>query len=373
MANPRLFIASSRESLPLAEVFAEKLKAAADVKIWTKVFQSQQTYLERLRELPELFDFGAFLLGPDDTVMSRNAEHYVPRDNVIFELGLFMEVLGVKRTFPVVPQGVKICSDFSGWKFIEYKEPEGWKEFRESIENEKRDRIRQSLIDGYKTDLAKVVEGAAAEMAAIIREEGPNHDLPVRPVAGSVIDIWPSVKELVGNAARAGSDGRRTTVLHMALDMAEAWNLLRDGILGDDRITDLTWRCLMIDPDSPDIVAIESESVSTDSARRAISNIQQTLAEPHRRQSLEQRKIVVEFRTCPEPPRLHGFMIEGQGLLLSMCGLTAEGKLNASRTPYFRYSAREQSHPCHVVNSFHDWFEFHWAKKPSSHITATTA
>jgi len=363
MLKPRLFIGSSRESLPLAEILATKLSATAEVDIWNTVFKSRQTYLETLRELPEIYDFGAFLLGPDDMLESRNEKKYVPRDNVIFELGLFMQVLGVKRALPVVPRGVKICSDFSGWKFIEYKEPEGWEQFRTRIEGENNLQIKQALIDGYKANLGPAVEDAAKEIAAIVSKEGINCEVPVRPVADSVINIWPRVQELVGNAIMRGASNGHVTVLHLALDMADAWIMLRDGILQNNKITDVTWRCLMIDPDSPEIAAVESDSVSTKSARQAIDIIRRILAEPERQADLRNRRVVVGLRTYAELPRLHGFMVEGQGLLLSMCGWTAEGRLDASRTPYFRFNAREESYSYHVVSSFHDWFQLHWEKK----------
>ena len=44
-------------------------------------------------------DFAAFIISPDDTVISRDAENLAPRDNVIFELGLFMGVLNRQRVF----------------------------------------------------------------------------------------------------------------------------------------------------------------------------------------------------------------------------------------------------------------------------------
>jgi len=62
------------------------------------------------------FDFAILLLTPDDIVQSRSTELASPRDNVIFELGLFMGELGRDRTF-ILQQpgsGMKIPTDLAG-------------------------------------------------------------------------------------------------------------------------------------------------------------------------------------------------------------------------------------------------------------------
>ena len=63
------------------------------------------------------------VLGADDIVESRNEKLYSPRDNVIFELGLFMGALSHERTFMVVPRGcdIKIPTDLLGLTSLSYK------------------------------------------------------------------------------------------------------------------------------------------------------------------------------------------------------------------------------------------------------------
>jgi predicted nucleotide-binding protein len=50
-------------------------------------------------------DFGVFVFPPDDVVRMRKKEHQAIRDNVIFELGLFIGRLGRERNFIVMPRG----------------------------------------------------------------------------------------------------------------------------------------------------------------------------------------------------------------------------------------------------------------------------
>ena len=62
------------------------------------------------------------MLSPDDEVESREVQSQAPRDNVIFELGLFIGALGRDRTYMVQPNGVslKLPSDLAGITQVRY-------------------------------------------------------------------------------------------------------------------------------------------------------------------------------------------------------------------------------------------------------------
>ncbi len=62
------------------------------------------------------FDFAILVLTPDDLVSSRNLDGPAPRDNVLFELGLFMGGLGRDRTFIIYDRTaqLKLPSDLAG-------------------------------------------------------------------------------------------------------------------------------------------------------------------------------------------------------------------------------------------------------------------
>ncbi len=61
-----------------------------------------------------LFDYGILIASADDTTFFRKKKVLTPRDNVIFELGLFSGRLGRFRSFLLVEQGIKIPSDLLG-------------------------------------------------------------------------------------------------------------------------------------------------------------------------------------------------------------------------------------------------------------------
>jgi predicted nucleotide-binding protein len=46
-------------------------------------------------------DFAAFVVTADDVTASRGRRKASPRDNVVFEIGLFMGAIGRERTFVV--------------------------------------------------------------------------------------------------------------------------------------------------------------------------------------------------------------------------------------------------------------------------------
>src|SRR5215207_201875 len=105
MYKPRLFIGSSSESLKIAYAIQENLEASAQVTVWTQgVFALSSLNLEALLRALENFDCAVFAFLPTDTATIRDRQHAIVRDNVIFELGLFIGRVGKDRCFVVVPR-----------------------------------------------------------------------------------------------------------------------------------------------------------------------------------------------------------------------------------------------------------------------------
>lgn len=119
----RVFIGSSVESLTYAEAIAVSLDYDAECEIWTDSFQPSSETISSLIEKLIWADFGIFILSADDQINSRGHEMVTPRDNVIFELGLFMGGLGKNRVAAVIDRGtpgIRKISDLSGFTFLEY-------------------------------------------------------------------------------------------------------------------------------------------------------------------------------------------------------------------------------------------------------------
>jgi predicted nucleotide-binding protein len=77
------------------------------------VFGLSQGTLESLVDAVERFDFAVIVLTADDVIIMRETRTQTPRDNVMFELGLFMGAIGRGRTFVVCPNtpGLTLPSD----------------------------------------------------------------------------------------------------------------------------------------------------------------------------------------------------------------------------------------------------------------------
>jgi CRP/FNR family cyclic AMP-dependent transcriptional regulator len=121
----RVFIISSVESLGVARIVQNSF--AYDpftTSIWTDgVFKIANYTLQSLEDEIDNSDFAIAIAHADDLTSSRGESWPAPRDNVIFELGLFMGRLGKHRAILMEPrdEGIKLPSDLSGITTIPYR------------------------------------------------------------------------------------------------------------------------------------------------------------------------------------------------------------------------------------------------------------
>jgi predicted nucleotide-binding protein len=120
-----IFIGSSSEGLPVAEAIHRYLSRFPFVpRLWSEgVFECSSTTIEDLMQITRETDFAVIVLTPDDVIKSRGRRKVSPRDNVTFELGLFMGALARNRTYIVTPKGldIKIPTDLLGVTCLKYK------------------------------------------------------------------------------------------------------------------------------------------------------------------------------------------------------------------------------------------------------------
>ena len=127
MDKPRIFLGSSGKQEKLLQALTRGLEDVAHVEPWTTSFNPGTTTLERLVELANEVDLAAFAFARDDwTAASQPSSpptgsgQASPRDNVVFEAGLFGGVLGMRRTFILHATGSKLPSDLLGLTSIRY-------------------------------------------------------------------------------------------------------------------------------------------------------------------------------------------------------------------------------------------------------------
>lgn len=125
----RLFVGSSSKALEIAYAIKELLISKnLEVEVWDEsTFLLGKATLEQLESALEKFDFGVFIFNDDDRGESKGKEQNITRDNVIFELGLFMGKLKRTRAYLLKPKNldVKILTDFDGITVAEYIKDKG--------------------------------------------------------------------------------------------------------------------------------------------------------------------------------------------------------------------------------------------------------
>src|SRR5438093_12831208 len=129
MEKPRIFLGSSGQQEKLVQALTRGLEDVAHVEPWTTSFNPGTTTLERLLELAHEVDFAAFVFARDDWTTNTppasdptGSGQASPRDNVVFEAGLFGGALGMRRTFILHASGAKLPIDLLGLTCVLYSE-----------------------------------------------------------------------------------------------------------------------------------------------------------------------------------------------------------------------------------------------------------
>ena len=121
--KPTLFIASSVEGLGIADAINANLEHDAHCTIWRAgTFKLSSQSVDDLVKKSSAIDFAVFAFTPDDVSRIRSHEELVARDNVVFELGLFIGAIGKDRCYIVKPRGVDmhLPSDLLGMNVADY-------------------------------------------------------------------------------------------------------------------------------------------------------------------------------------------------------------------------------------------------------------
>lgn len=126
--QPLVFIGSSVENLDKAEAIQAALQHVCEPWVWHQgIFNLNESALESLDNAikDKRPDFAIFVVCGEDLTESRGVTSSSPRDNIIFELGLFMGAISRERVFIVVDQlaAPKIPADLAGIKTAKFKPP----------------------------------------------------------------------------------------------------------------------------------------------------------------------------------------------------------------------------------------------------------
>ncbi len=185
MDKPRIFLGSSGKQGKLLQALTRGLEEVAHVDPWTTSFNPGTTTLDRLVELAHQVDFAAFVFAKDDwTSISPSASpdagagQASPRDNVVFEAGLFGGVIGMRRTFILHAKDAKLPSDLLGLTCIRYGEtaPAEVRVVNQKLRKAIEDAGRLARIDGlwwqFSLTELSALEPSAVGVVRIARDRG---------------------------------------------------------------------------------------------------------------------------------------------------------------------------------------------------------
>src|SRR5262249_19571530 len=165
MNKPRIFLGSSAQQADLLDAIARGLEDVADVEPWMTTFNPGRSTLDRLVELSQEVDFAAFVFAQDDWTSTDSSQpgQASPRDNVVFEAGLFGGALGIRRTFILHADGSKLPSDLLGLTSVRYDPATGPEEI---------DAINEKLIKAIESEGRRApIEGLWWQLSLTLRTE----------------------------------------------------------------------------------------------------------------------------------------------------------------------------------------------------------
>ena len=148
--RPRVFIGSSREGIEVARSIQENLDRTAECSVWDQgLFELNEITLQRLLKEVDTSDFGIFVCSADDLATMRGNSYGVARDNVLFELGMFMGCLGSERTFFLIPKDtsdLRLPTDLIGITYGTYdakRRDRAWQQATGSVLHEGQTKDRE--------------------------------------------------------------------------------------------------------------------------------------------------------------------------------------------------------------------------------------
>jgi predicted nucleotide-binding protein len=222
--KPELFVGSSGEAARLTGTIVQLLRHEFKVTPWTAgVFEPSSNPLADLVRQLEKSAYGIFIFAKDDRVTSRGKQYESTRDNVLFELGLFMGKLGPANCFILVPRDrkkLKIPSDLEGFSLVPYEE----------------DRLAdnpQAAFAGACTDITSAItrrrkEATAPDAALSLK--------PKPPAPAPDASVQSHMQDLLG-MVHVGSAGLDVILRDSAKFRIWAKNVLHMALLAEKAVT----------------------------------------------------------------------------------------------------------------------------------------
>ncbi len=192
--RPTAFVASSTEHRDIAQMVQENLEQDVQVTVWFQDVVGPSSYVldDLVRQLDD-FDFGIFVFAPDDRALIRGTAQATVRDNVLFEMGLFVGRLGRDRTFVLTPShasDMRTASDLLGLTTVQY----------DSVRD---DRNLSAALGPASSKIARVIRAKGIRPERLQREESARQR--AEAARARIAELTPSEQIIVDKQIGASS------------------------------------------------------------------------------------------------------------------------------------------------------------------------
>lgn len=122
--RPKVFFCSSVEGVDITRILAAHVEPDFEPCVWIDGYFTAGRYnVDELERAGSEHDFAVLCGTPDDLLVKRGEEAWALRDNIVFELGLFIGKLGRKRALLVAPRAftMTLPTDIHGLVIVGYE------------------------------------------------------------------------------------------------------------------------------------------------------------------------------------------------------------------------------------------------------------
>ena len=186
--SPTVFIASSAEGLSVAEAVNIKIENEVRVKQWDNAFDLSSVTISSLIKRAQESDYGVFVFHKDDETTIRGEKYSTVRDNVLFELGLFIGSLGIEKCFVLLPKSketeFRLPTDLSG--------------------------VTMTVYDDEIDDMVDAVATSCAKIKHAIKKNESNKIVPEEDDESVTNVLQKQLNSAQSNIWRLGNDLERT-------------------------------------------------------------------------------------------------------------------------------------------------------------------
>ena len=141
----RIFLGSSAEQLATLLEIIDLIGNTADCTPWTNAFSLNGSTLHTLIKQTRLADFAILLATKDDITKQRGETLTTPRDNIVFEFGLFMGAAGPEKCYLIAEEDADLPTDLDGITIAKFTRKSGQYNSLDKIVENIKEQINKSL------------------------------------------------------------------------------------------------------------------------------------------------------------------------------------------------------------------------------------